>query len=284
MKSFAIPESIIPKLPLIIGILILVLLAASLASSGRNIYLLLTQEEEEASVEPLPPTNQLTAPARINYSAHITRKHLLGAAASNKRQVVDAPPSKLNLKLRGIYSTDDGSGAVIIADGSGKEDVYRVNDDLPGGARLVSIQTKHVIIERNQQMEKLVLPEGPSAFSLSETPQPSSESGGTTGAELQQLRQELIKNPTSLGKLVSLSPSLDSSGQLQGYKIYPRGKQPLFEELGLKSGDLVTEISGTPLNDSKQSLAAIQKLMTAKVLDLTIRRNGETLTIHQSLE
>jgi general secretion pathway protein C len=288
MNPIAIPENIVQRLPLITGILIFALLALNLASSGNGIYQLMEGEEEQTSVEPLPPTSSASAPTRINYSSLISRKHLFGTSVVSKARIVDAPPSKLNLKLRGIFSTDDDTGAVIIADGSGQEDVYQIDDSLPGGARLVSIHTNYVIIERNQQMEKLVLPEDPSAFTLSnETP--SLPSGAepvskASASKLGALRQELIKNPTSLGKLVSLSPSMNSSGQLEGYRIYPRGRQPLFDQLGLKAGDVVTRINGTQLNNSRESLAAIQKLMKATELNLTVLRNGETININQSLE
>ena len=288
MSPIAIPENLLQRLPLIAGILILALTVLNLVSTGSNIYRFLSGDEERASVEPLPPTNNVAIPARINYSSQISRQHLFGTSVAGKVRIVDAPPSKLNLKLHGIYATDDDSGAVIIADGSGKEEVYQVDDNLPGGARLVSIHTDYVIIERNQQMEKLVLPEEPSAFTLSdETPAPPSEPEPITessASDLGELRQELIKNPTSLGKLVSLSPSMDSNGQLEGYKIYPKGNQPLFDELGLKPGDVVTSINGTPLNNSRESLAAMQQLMNATELNLTVLRNGETLDINQSLQ
>lgn len=283
MRQIAIPENLYRRLPLITGILILLLLAINMATSGRNLHQLL-RNEEPPSVSPLPPGSQTSSSPKVNYTSVIARKQLFGTSAPDKTTVVDAPTTKLNLKLRGVYATGDETGAVIIADGAGKEDVYQVEDKLPGGAKLVSIHTDHVIIERNLQLEKLVLPKGPSAFSLEEKPRASSNISGQKGAELRELRQELIKNPTSIGKLVSLSPSIDSSGQLQGYKIYPRGKQPLFDELGFKAGDLVTEINGTPLNDSRKSLTAIQQLMKAKELNITVQRNGQTHSIQQSLQ
>lgn len=283
MRQIAIPENLYRRLPLITGSLILLLLAINIASSGKNLHQLLLKEAPP-SVSPLPPTSQVSSSPKTNYTSIITRKQLFGTSAPDKTSVVNAPTTKLNLKLRGVYSTGDDTGAVIIADGAGKEDVYQVDDKLPGGAKLVSIHPDHVIIERNLQLEKLLLPKGPSAFSIKEKPSVSSNISGQKGAELGNLRQELIKNPSSIGKLVSLSPSIDSSGQLQGYKIYPRGKQPLFDELGFKAGDLVTEINGTPLNDSRKSLTAIQQLMKAKELNITIQRNGQTHTIQQSLQ
>jgi general secretion pathway protein C len=284
MRQIAIPEKLYRRLPMLTSILILVMLAAILVTSGNHLRQLLLSDEKP-SVAPLAPSNQASSPAKINYASIIARKHLFGTSTPDKTRVVDAPTTKLNLKLRGVYSTGDETGAVIIADGAGKEDVYQVDDKLPGGAKLVSIHPDHVIIERNLQLEKLILPEGPSAFTLSETPEESQDSEmQETGSELSELRQELIKNPTSIGKLVSLSPSMDSGGQLEGYKIYPRGKQPLFDELGFMPGDLVTEINGTPLTDSRQSLAAIQKLMQEKELNITIQRDGEIISIQQSLE
>ena len=70
----------------------------------------------------------------------IVDSHLFGTANAESTPVVaeetdDAPDTRLNLKLRATISADDQAIAhTIIADGSGKENVFFVRDSIPGGA------------------------------------------------------------------------------------------------------------------------------------------------------
>jgi len=113
-------------------------------------------------------------------------------------------------------------------------------------------------------------------ISVTETTQSKSELG--------RLRQELIKDPSHIEQLVILEPAQDHKGRLQGYKIHPRGKHVLFEKLGLKPGDIITDINGVRLDHPSQNLVALYQLLTARKLMATIRRNKATHIIEQSLE
>ena len=69
------------------------------------------------------------------------------------------PETKLNLKLRGVFASQNQEAShAIIADARGDEDSYRVGSEVPGGAILKEIHSDHVIILHNGRLETLKLP------------------------------------------------------------------------------------------------------------------------------
>src|SRR6056297_576581 len=69
-------------------------------------------------------------------------------------QVLPATP--LSLRLRGVVTGE--RGYAIIVDAEGSEGVYRVDDEVPGGAVVVAIEPRRVVFSRAGGREALELP------------------------------------------------------------------------------------------------------------------------------
>lgn len=117
-----------------------------------------------ANVVPSAPA----APERDRPSAaNIAGWHLFGQAdpgtgpgvGGGRAAPIDAPETRLNLTLRGLFATEDPERArAIIAAPNGEERSYRVEDELPGGAELSAIYADRIILQRNGRYETLRLP------------------------------------------------------------------------------------------------------------------------------
>jgi len=188
-------------------------------------------------------------------------------------ETIDAPETRLNLKLRGtVTATDTQTAHAIIADGSGKEKVYFINDAVPGGATLHQVQPDRVILNRGGILEALKLPHesaGPPRG------RPRSV-GRTTGAP--SVQEVITKNVAAFTDVVRLQP-FAPKGKLKGYRIYPGPKRRYFTSLGLKPGDLVTEINGTTLDNPAKGAQVFQSLGNSTQVTLTVERNGSPQTI-----
>jgi general secretion pathway protein C len=58
------------------------------------------------------------------------------------------------------------------------------------------------------------------------------------------------------------------------------GKQPeFFQEMGLRSGDVITQINGIDLTDPSQRLEAFSALRESQELQLEVLRGDESLSI-----
>ena len=97
---------------------------------------------------------------RINVAA-IANSHLFGTAASgaSAANAANAPQTSMPLVLTGIIAGDDPStGVAIIGESASSAKVYGVGDNVPGGAKVHSVYSDRVLLDRNGTLESLALP------------------------------------------------------------------------------------------------------------------------------
>jgi general secretion pathway protein C len=213
--------------------------------------------------------------------ASIAAAHLFGEVSKEPPALtgdaaLTAPDTSLSLQLRGAVAAGDPRFAhAIIADGSGSEKVYFVNSTLPGGATVQQIQADRVILARNGQLEILRLPrEGqgtgaPPAGSPMAAPRPVG-----TPAQPPNVQELVAQNAAGFLEVVRPQPFMPN-GQLKGYRIYPGPNRQQFASLGLRAGDLVTEINGIALNNPAQGMEVFRSLGDAPQVTLTVERDGQ---------
>jgi general secretion pathway protein C len=217
----------------------------------------------------------------------VVSAHLFGVAAPDPsaQDPTNAPQSTANLVLTGTIATQDPKrGVAIISDG-GPSKVYSVGDNI-GGASLHSVYLDHVILDRGGQLETLLLPRllGPGM----NAPPLVRRTGGDprTVAAVDNIRRLVQQDPSLLDQVMRTVPSYDNAaGKLRGFRAYPGRNRQIFNKLGLKPGDLVTAINGTPLDDPQRSQDVFNTIQTSDHVTVTIERGGQkqeiTLNIAQ---
>ena len=217
----------------------------------------------------------------------VVSAHLFGVAAVDPgaQDPANAPQSTANLVLAGTIATQDPKhGVAIISDG-GPSKVYSVGDRI-GGATLHSVYLDHVILDRGGALETLLLPRllGPGMRGA-----PVARRGGgdpRTVAAVENIRRMVQQDPGILDQVMRVVPSYDSAaGKLRGFRAYPGRNRQIFSKLGLKAGDLVTAINGTPLDDPQRGQEIFNTIQTSDHATVTIERSGQkqdiTLNIAQ---
>ncbi len=217
----------------------------------------------------------------------VVSAHLFGIAAPDPsaQDPTNAPQSTANLVLTGTIATQDPKrGVAIISDG-GPSKVYSVGDNV-GGASLHSVYLDHVILDRGGVLETLLLPRllGPGM----NAPPVVRRTGGDprTVAAVDNIRRLVQQDPSILDQVMRTVPSYDNAaGKLRGFRAYPGRNRQIFNKLGLKPGDLVTAINGTPLDDPQRSQDVFNTIQTSDHATVTIERGGQkqeiTLNIAQ---
>ena len=233
-------------------------------------------------------------------AAKISQLHLFGkfevktVAPPPKMDVAAAPETRLNLKLRGVFSSKDKTIArAIISDPKGDDDSYAIGDQVPGGAVLNDIMEDRVILERNGQLETLKLPvESLPGDTTAERdgnvftrggrrmePPPRAPSApidtatADTSEILRHYRDALINDPQSVMGLVRVQP-YNKGGRLEGYRIRPGRDRQLLTKFGLRSGDVVKAVNGVPMDNPIKALEILRDLSTANSVTVDIERNG----------
>jgi len=217
-----------------------------------------------------------------------SQSHLFGEAkvesvTKSAQKVNKAPPTRLNLTLRGIVASGSPKIAkAIIADSTGRENFYALGAKIPGGALLEEIHDKHVILKRNDRLETLQLPkDAPVNQSFRNTRQTSrssrrnisSSANKNTGTLLREYRETLKTDPQKLMDLVRTQPYREN-GKLVGYKIRPGKDRKLLRKFGLRSGDVVTAVNGVSLDNPIKGLEILRDLSSASQVSISIKRNG----------
>jgi len=260
-----------PSLAAIALILIIAWLLAQLT------WALLPQPASVAGSYVPPPA----AAARQPVAGKIADRHLFGTATQAGGNLSNAPDTTLALTLHGIVAgrNSKDSRALIVANGD--EEPYSVGASLPGGAVIRAIFPDRVMLERGGHVEALRLPkadsgQGATTGSVGEAQVPPTVSSPVP-QDLGELRQQIAQNPQRLMDVVRAMP-VQEQGKLTGYRIYPAGNSPMFTQLGLHPGDVVTAVNGFPLTDPAQSMRILAALKTSEQISITLLRNGQSMT------
>lgn len=207
-------------------------------------------------------------------------------ANGSAEKPVDAPETRLQLKLLGVFQTG-GKGqdpGAIIAEQGNNGKLYRVGDRLPGNARLEEVYADRVMLRRQGQLETLKL-ESPS---LSGGVQPVNDSGGSQPASDRQDTSPPRPNPG--GDESAMAGSVQEQRQRiirglglessdQGYVIGESAPGQLLDRAGLKPGDVVVSVNGHDVGKKKADLAALKEYHDKGSAKVVIERGSQRFTV-----
>ena len=275
-------------LPAMVSIALVITIGYALATLSWQLYQ--SMQPAESALGGTPP---ITPPATRTPSSQsvrqITRAWLFGKPENSKSAPVqkNAPVTKLNLVLRGVLAADpDALALAIIAKGkgkSGKEEIYGIGDTIQHGVTLREIHPDHIIIERNGRAEKLVMPKskGGGSFTASASKRTSSDAANATS--LRDIRQQIMKNPTSFGDY-ALPIVVKENGKQIGYRLRPQKKGHLLQQYGLMPNDIITEINGVKLDKPQNGIKALRELSSASSVSLTVKRGQSYVPLDIQLQ
>ncbi len=276
---------LVGQLPMLVSALAVVLIAYSSATLVWQILAPPPTLDIGVVEDKAPLVQQKKQTPR--YDLKIAKLHLFGKTSQRPIQDVrTAPKTRLNLTLRGVYATEADDAMAIIANGGANERFYHIGDSIPGGAILKAVYPDRVLLERNAKMETLPMPKGEGTgidikrdFSPSATAAVSPDAGH----RLSRIRKQILKNPSQLGKMIQAKP-VTENGRFKGYRLTPRGNSKLFDGFGLEAGDIVTAVNGISIDRPEKGLNALQKLVNAPEVTVTLLREGSEITIHHRLD
>jgi general secretion pathway protein C len=205
----------------------------------------------------------------------IVASNPFGTPAGASQDPDSAPRSTANLLLAGTIATEDPRrGVAIISDAGAPSKVYSVGERI-GSASLHSVYLDRVILDRGGALETLVLPRQlpPNRPTTAAAQRPAD---ARTGAAVDNIRRLVQQDPNILDQVMRTVPSFDNAaGKLRGFRAYPGRNRQIFSKLGLKAGDLVTAINGTPLDDPQRSQDVFNTIQTSDHVTVTIERGGQ---------
>ncbi len=217
----------------------------------------------------------------VGFEKQISQWHLFGNVEVKVAapESADLPETNLKLTLRGVIASSEPSEArAIVADPSGKENFYKIDDKLPGNAVLKEVHGDRIVIQRGVRYETLKLPKellGLSATSPAprRAAQQSTPVRGGPLKSLGQVRDVLLNDPQRLADVLRIMPKRNK-GRFVGYELQPGRDTQFLSRHGLMPGDVVTSINGVQLDSPVKGLSLMKDVSTMEMLDIEVERNG----------
>jgi general secretion pathway protein C len=249
----------------------LVVLCCYLASGIVTGIVAALIEPEAASASPSRAAAAASPRDRADRQVILTR-NLFNVSTLSPTVDVDSleeyENTKLPLRLLGTAAADDKalSWAAIEDLESKQHLVVRMDQEVKGGARVVNIERRRIVLLNNGRKEQLGL-EGDELAAA--TPRPASRRPNARG-NLERLAdnrfavdrsevQNLATNPSALFSQARILPKYEG-GQMVGVQVSAIKPGSLFEQAGLQNGDTITEINGQPVNGPEGAPQLFQKL------------------------
>jgi general secretion pathway protein C len=220
-----------------------------------------------------PPVARASLRSHFLDLAAITNAHLFGAAPAARQDAANAPQTSMPLVLSGIIAGNDPqNGLAILGPSAQNARVYAVGDSVPGGAKLHSVYSDRVLIERDGRLESLTLPRQANSGNA---PPPSAAVLQNETSPIERMRRVITEQPGLLAEVLRPQPVMEHN-HMNGFRVYPGRNRAAFMQLGLRPGDQVTAINGTPLDDRDRGEQILRTLASSSEARVTVIRGGQS--------
>jgi general secretion pathway protein C len=180
-------------------------------------------------------------------------------------------PSTLSLQLVGTYLSKGTPPFAIIEHTKKKsQDVFNVGEQVYDEAKLIKITTESVHLERDGQIEELLL-------DIFSTAQGDANSSDSDENSYNISESELDKALENLPLLLTQARAIPyfKDGVSVGLRLFAIKSGSMFEKLGLKNGDILKAVNGNSLADITQAVKLFETLKSERSITLKLERSQE---------
>jgi general secretion pathway protein C len=261
---------------------------------------ILSVRDELLPSPPSPETQIRRAPTRaqrpLNYAAIIERNIFSSSGVvpdplgyqpgfDEERAVLTNFPIELYATI--VHGDPDASIALIRRKGEEVPIVGSVGDPIEGIGEIVGIRRGRVyfMVSSTRRLEFAELPV--------DQPIPLGEFGTTlSGVTRESDRQFSVERSSfdaktqNLGSILQQAkavPHLSESGEFDGFRLEFIQKGSVFEQLGLRPGDIIQEVNGQAIDNPSKAVELYNQLRTESSIQVQIVRGGRTETLSYSI-
>jgi len=284
-----------------LNLLLIAILAYFLALSVNDIILgrVADASAHLPSLLGAEPTVPVTRP-RTFYDA-ISRRDIF-----NLVPVTEAPAevaTNLHIHLLGTSTLSLSQPFIIVEDDNNHEQsLYRMGDDIPDAGKLVGVYKDHAIVLHEGRRIKIEMPAEDNG-APAEVPRPFGLPGATfrrfmrgrgnqSGVrEINPNRYVLdrstvnnnLNNLAALFTQVRAIPNLGPDGQSHGFKLSEIQPDSIFQQIGLRDGDVLTGVGGQSVGDPAQAMQLLASLRNQNSVSLTVMRGGQAVQLQYNI-
>ncbi|MHB8881339.1 MAG: type II secretion system protein GspC [Thermodesulfovibrionales bacterium] len=273
-----------PKAMTAVNLLLAVLLLVAVLFFIRDIISIAVPLKEKSSTAQSRPKD----PPRRNlqdYSAILTKNPFGFPAGELKPLSVASGPSvaQSDIILTGTVSGRRDLSYAVFADKTGRQEVFRIGQQVFGLGKLSKIETTRVFIREGGRETEVGLKDLADIREIKPPAAPSSASfgrrvGDATYQVDQQRVQQAIEKPAQIMTDARFVPNI-IEGKQQGFVLREVKPAGIYSSLGLQNGDVLVRINELTISNPESALQAFTALRGVDRVHLDIIRNGAKMTM-----
>lgn len=183
------------------------------------------------------------------------------------------PVAVTKLNLIGTFVAAGEAPFAIIEDDKKKvQDVFMLKESIFDQATLKSIFADKVEIERNGQIETLVIDDAPARSADGGSNAVATE-GDTVVVDEAEVDRALENLPLLLTQARAVP--YFKEGRSVGLRMFAIKSGSLFEKIGLKNGDILKSINGNSLGDITQAMKLFETLKQERNIGVLVERDRQ---------
>ena len=213
------------------------------------------------------PMPVVLAPKLVSPMATADPKARLGTDAS-----ASIVPIQLVL-VRTMPGSSTHSGQALLGADPAHPQTYLANAVLENGARIDEIYPDHVVLVKGLQRTSLYVQTARGSTVDNEQGAALLEVGGPP-----DVPGTVTLSQETTTQFVRPVPEYENEAVV-GFRVYPGAQSWVFNQLGLKAGDLVTAINGQPMTDADETMDLLQGLTEGQSMTATIHRGAQALEL-----
>lgn len=238
------------------------LVFAALWSAGLPalLWTALQSNREEQIAQPAAPAPTVSPqPAAVALSSDPT-------AAGGASSLAPQPQPLLLVATSPGKNKREGTAGIGV--NAKSPQTYVAGAVLVNGARLTEIHADHVVLERDGERLQLFL-------SGSKRNVGAAQLGMAGGIQQAPRREEIVLAEDHLTDVLRSMPHYDGE-QLTGLQVFPGQFASAFAQLGLRAGDIVTAINGSPVAEQAAATDMLRTLTEGAAVTVSVRRGPES--------
>jgi general secretion pathway protein C len=196
----------------------------------------------------------------------------------------DSDQKTTDFDLKGTVACNSSFGFIVVEErGNHKQKLYRLGDKI-GQDKLTKITrntatlkngAREIILKIKETMEGPLLPNSSGTGRNNAIPGNYTLSKKSVNENLSDLK--------SLTNQAVVRPFLNNGVQ-EGYTISNIAPNSLYEKAGIQNGDIIIDINNNRMQNANDILHVLSSMQSGNSMDLNVKRNGKTETIHYSFE
>ncbi len=202
------------------------------------------------------------------------------------------PKQLVPIRLIGTVAGDARFAIAIIEDPFQKlHKIFRTNDTIAPGVKLLEISRNRITIERDGKREDIDLASQDTLTQQRSGPSPPRPSAPPLFEESAQQSTMVIDRETvaaatdDMNKLLTqarLVPNF-TAGEADGFRIFSIVPNSIFDKVGLRNGDILFGINGTEIKDPEKAFQVYQMLKDNDRFVIDLVRAGQKMTLNYEI-